>query len=448
MGHPTVQFLGGVREIGGNKVVVEDGPDRVLFDFGPSFSPVYEQYWGQYLQPRSSSPVKDRLEFGLLPRVEGLYTNDALAGTDIPRTDPSFQAIFVSHAHMDHAGHLNLVDGRIPVYASEGTRSLLDAIEESTTTKYGEHPWRTLQFGTPVSVGRIDVVPMPVDHSIPGATGFLVRTSEGTIVYTGDFRQHGPRGEESVKFLEAAGEEKPIALITEGTRAGPDPRKQFTEEGVRGGVDTILERSKRLALVSSYPRDLDRLTTLYQSAIAADRELVVSLRTAFLLASVHKEFPTIALPVPGESEGVRVYRRPKSRYFPWERPYLDDAVDAAWVTKYGPKLLLSLELSHFAELIDLRPDPGSPYIHSMSEPFSEDDLDDQMMHRWLEHFGLAFHQFHASGHASGPELEKIVGAMHPKHLFPIHTEHPEAFARWSDRTIAPELGTVYSIAKD
>jgi ribonuclease J len=445
VGHPTIRFLGGVREIGGNKVIVEDGPDRILIDFGPSFSPVWEQYWGQYLQPRTASPVKDYLEFGLLPRVEGLFSEEALAGSDLKPTEPEFQGVFVSHAHLDHAGHLKLLDPRIPVYVSEGTGTLLDTIEESTYTRYGEHPWHRMPYGTPVTIGKLEVVPLPVDHSIPGASGFLIRTSEGTIVYTGDFRQHGPRAAETHRFFEAALAEKPAVLITEGTRAGPDPRPQFSEEGVRQGVDDLLARSKQLALVTSYPRDLDRFATMYQAARAVGRSLVVSLRTAYLLSSAHRAFPSIPMPVPGESEGVYVYRRPKSRYFPWERPFLDNPVDAPWVKQHGSELLLSLEMSHFAELIDLRPEPGSPFIHSMSEPFSEDDVDDQMMHRWLEHFGLSFHQYHASGHASGPELESIVRTLRPGVVYPVHTEHPEAFGGWAPRTVSPELNEPYRV---
>ena len=49
----SVSFLGGVREIGGNKILIEDGPDRILFDFGPSFSPRLEEYYANYLQPRA-----------------------------------------------------------------------------------------------------------------------------------------------------------------------------------------------------------------------------------------------------------------------------------------------------------------------------------------------------------------------------------------------------------
>jgi len=80
----TIRFLGGVREIGGNKILIEDGPDRVLFDFGPSFSPRVEEYYVNFLQPRSTSRAKDLLEFDLIPRVSGLYAREALGDGDLP----------------------------------------------------------------------------------------------------------------------------------------------------------------------------------------------------------------------------------------------------------------------------------------------------------------------------------------------------------------------------
>ncbi|MGI0154867.1 MAG: MBL fold metallo-hydrolase, partial [Thermoplasmata archaeon] len=302
---PTrITFLGGVREIGGNKVLIEDGPDRILFDFGPSFSPRMEQFYVDYLQPRSASPVQDLLEFDLLPRIEGLYSREALADADLAYRAPEVHGLFVSHAHADHAGYLKLVDPAVPVYVGAGTRRLLDAIETSSPSmRYGEHDWRVFADRSSVRVGGIEVVPYPVDHSIPFAYGFLVRTSAGTLVYTGDFREHGPRAADTRAFLEAAAAEVPAALVIEGTRAGPDPRRNLTEAGVREGVDRVLETTPSLALACTYPRDVDRLQTLYDAARAADRELLVSARTAYLLREIAPLFPAGALPVVGRSPG-------------------------------------------------------------------------------------------------------------------------------------------------
>lgn len=442
---PTFTFLGGVHEIGGNKILVEDGPDRILLDFGPSFSPRWEEYYVNYLQPRSTSPAKDLLEFGLVPRVEGLYAREALADADLAWKPPEVHAIFISHAHADHAGHLNLVDPDIPVHVGEGTRDLLRAIESSTAMKYGEHDWRTFRDRTPVRIGRIEVVPYPVDHSVPFAYGFLIRTSEGTVAYTGDFRHHGPRAADTHGFFRAAAEERPAALLIEGTRAGPDPRRNLSESGVRSEVDRLLEHHAGLALACTYPRDIDRLTTLHSAACAAERELVVSARTAFLLDAIAPRWSSGNLPRPGAAGGVVVYQRKKKRFYEWEKTYLDGALSAEEVRARGERYLLALDLMHFPELIDLRPPRGTPFVHSMSEPFTEDDVDDRVMHNWLDHFGLAFHQMHASGHASAGELFDLIREVRPGTVYPIHTEHPEAFEVLGPSVRPPELGRAYPV---
>lgn len=444
---PTVRFLGGVREIGGNKIVVEDGPDRILFDFGPSFSPAFEEFYVDFLQPRSTSPVKDLLEFGLIPRLEGLYSMEALAQSDLAYRPPEFHAVFVTHAHADHAGYLRYIDPSIPVYVGPGTRQLLQSIEESTMQKYGDHDYRTFTDRAPVQVGSIEVVPYPVDHSIPFAYGYLVRTSEGAFAYSGDFRKHGPRAGSTHQFFEEVAREKPAVLAIEGTRAGPDPRANLSEAGVREHVDRILGETADLALACTYPRDVDRLTTLYGAAEAADRTLVISVRTAYLLQSLAGLYPAGTIPLPGKSPRLAVYGRRKKSFFKYERPYLDTALSAEEVRAQGRRYLLALDFYHFPELIDLRPPKGTPYVHSMSEPFSEDDVSDHVLHNWLDHFGLRFHQAHASGHASANELFEIVRGVRPETVYPIHTEHPEAFQRLGPRVRLPEVGASYAIGR-
>jgi ribonuclease J len=90
-----------------------------------------------------------------------------------------------------------------------------------------------------------------------------------------------------------------------------------------------------------------------------------------------------------------------------------------------------LSFYDFAEMIDMRPAPGSEFIHSMSEPFTDEDLGYEVMRNWIDHFKLRFHQLHASGHASRDALSAMIGAVKPRNVIPIHTEHPELFERIS-----------------
>jgi mRNA degradation ribonuclease J1/J2 len=66
----------------------------------------------------------------------------------------------------------------------------------------------------------------------------------------------------------------------------------------------------------------------------------------------------------------------------------------------------------------------------MSEPFSEEDIEDTVMHNWLDHFKLRFHQVHASGHMSKDQLIGMVKEINPKQAFPVHTENAELFKKF------------------
>jgi mRNA degradation ribonuclease J1/J2 len=139
------------------------------------------------------------------------------------------------------------------------------------------------------------------------------------------------------------------------------------------------------------------------------------------------------------------YKRKKSGsyddkdYFLWERAFMDKMATYDYVRKHQKDLVMDLDFYQFTELIDIRPQPGSHFIHSMSEPFSEEDIEDQVMHNWINHFQLLFHQMHASGHMNKEQLAEMVNYIKPKTLFPVHTENQLLFKTYysSVQTIAP-----------
>jgi len=100
----SLTFHGGVNEIGGNKILLEYGDTRIWLDFGKSFT-MGEDYYTSWLQPRRSNGLKDYFEFNLLPRLPGLYAEDKLAHTKLKHEEPSYDGVFISHAHADARAH-------------------------------------------------------------------------------------------------------------------------------------------------------------------------------------------------------------------------------------------------------------------------------------------------------------------------------------------------------
>jgi ribonuclease J len=74
------------------------------------------------------------------------------------------------------------------------------------------------------------------------------------------------------------------------------------------------------------------------------------------------------------------------------------------------------------------------------------ELSQDRMIRWLKYFkinaknGYNPYHIHASGHASGPEIQEMIDKIKPKLLVPIHTEHAEMFRNFKGKVHRPKVG--------
>jgi len=124
---------------------------------------------------------------------------------------------------------------------------------------------------------------------------------------------------------------------------------------------------------------------------------------------------------------------------------MDKMVTHEFVHKNQGNLVMDLNFYQFAELIDINPDSGSHFIHSMSEPFSEEDIEDKVMHNWLDHFKMRFHQLHASGHMNRHQLTDLINRIKPKRIFPIHTENQQLFKKKCSNVQTIKCGREYTL---
>jgi ribonuclease J len=101
-------------------------------------------------------------------------------------------------------------------------------------------------------------------------------------------------------------------------------------------------------------------------------------------------------------------------------------------------------------MINIKPQPGSSFIFSTSEPFNEEmEMQRDKYTNWLDHFGLPMYHIHCSGHIMPTEVRKVIERIAPKRFFPVHTENPGLFARYVSDITKVELaqkGIVYEIS--
>ncbi len=423
-GEVTLTFYGGVNEVGGNKVLLEDRDVKILLDFGVSFSARSRYYSGPFLSPRSELSL---LELGMLPRLPGVYKFDESEG--------DVDAVFLSHSHMDHAAYISFLKPYIPIYCGETTKIVLKALSQVRPAglefDIRHVQLKTFRTGEIVKIGHVKVEPIHVDHSVPGSYGFIVHTSSGAIVYTGDFRVHGTRPDMTEDFVKRAKEAEPIAMIPEGTNL--TGAHVSSEPEVRRELIEVVRQSAGLVLADFSYTDIDRLRSFYEAVKEVGRRLVITLKQAYLLKELKKDE---RLDIPSlNDENILLFQREKEKYYKWEKELLDEyndkVVDAYDVSKKQNDLVLTLPLHSLEELIYIRPIAGSCYILSASEPFNEEmEMDYERLTNWLEHHGLPQYHIHVSGHIMPLQLKRVIDEVRAKKVFPVHTDRQELLSKF------------------
>ncbi len=414
-----ITFYGGAAEIGGNMILVRDGDARIMLDFGMSLGERGRFFSEPFLSPRNESGL---IGLGIIPDLAGLYKGQG----DIPA-----DAVFLSHAHIDHSMSISLLNRQIPVYCGETTKMILEALSNARPGGFENDlegiQFKTFRTGDRLKIHGIEVEPLHVDHSMPGSYGFLVHTSAGTIAYSGDFRAHGPRADMTHEFAEKAEKSKPELFLCEGTNLVRGDLQ--SEAGVSEKVEHVVGKTKGLVLANFSTADLDRLRTFYEVTRKNERLLAVSLRQAYLLQALSND-KHLSIPDISHDPNMVVYQRSKKTYYNWEKDVMKNSTvkTSKDVKEDREKYVLAASSYDMNEVLDIKPDAGGAFINSSSEPFNEEmEIDHERFVNWLDHFGLPMYQIHSSGHMMPTELRETIAKVSPSTLVPIHTEQPKLY---------------------
>ena len=516
-----ITVYGGAREIGGNQILLRDGDTSVFLDFGYRFSISNEYFFSDFLKLRDSNGLNDYFEMNAIPPIPEIYRTDYLRHDGYAGPIRPVDAVLISHAHMDHTGQLNLLNEETPFYASDVTIEIMRQMEAASNQMHniedgekfgyyenskgkpsriekarsGRPRWEHPLSSKPGGIGPLDIEMIRVDHSLPGAAAYIIRTSKGTIAYTGDLRFHGKHPEYTKNFVEKAASEGIDLLITEGTRVArkqdlqkEEERKKegdynnltpddFETEGdIEAGVSGyIADVGKGMVIVNFPERDIDRLMSFYRAAVDSDRILAISPQQAMIMTALYEKNllergKDIANPLKDEHLRIFVRRagygevcdRNGSAADTWQQDYAsvgfkefiiehqDRIVCWKDLRAEPERYVLSLNNYYITELIDLRPPEGSLYIKSSTEPFDMDmELDWQKLTRWLARFNLlkGMKTAHVSGHASRDEIREMVEAIGPGMVMPVHTtdDGVETFKNWFGNVVEMSYGDRYEM---
>ena len=503
----------GANGIGGNKIYLEEKGSGVFLDFGKNFGK-YGVFYEEFLKNRDTRGIHDLMYLDLLPKLN-IYRPDLVPSDLVLGQFPSLNvaAVLLTHAHLDHCGNIGMLQKDIPLVASPESIVIMKGMQDTgvtsleTDTAYfsprqptdekglylssiagmnyqgrdfccTEEPSEALASFLSRKPGQdgkrakkldpgkcccldglafpFEISAHPVDHSIFGATAYILR-GETTVAYTGDFRLHGKQEGATRQFIRQARDAS--VLITEGTRAGPSEEEKTTEKSVCQACRESVESSSGLVMADFSPRNFERLESFQEIAKKSGRQLVAMAKDVYMLHNLQ------CINGSCSTEGLGIYSEitDKSRR-KWEQEvvlplYGDRYFDHTTIRESPESYILCFSFFDMKHLLDIKPQGGT-YIYSACEAFNEEmQIDFKRLWHWLKRFDinscgfslgengeLGFEKrYHASGHASGEDITWAIEQIDPDCIVPVHTEARDWFAKRFENVQLVEEGKRYNL---
>jgi ribonuclease J len=385
------QIHRGADEVGGSCIELEAAGERIVLDLG-------RPLWA----------TRDHAI--ALPDVAGLATHD-----------PTLRAVVISHPHPDHYGLA--LDVAAPIVMGEAGWRILAEASFFTGSPAPRAPVAFLRDHQPMTLGPFTVTPYLNDHSAFDAYSLLVEADGRRLFYTGDFRAHGRKRGVFERLLR----DRPNVdvLLMEGTNIREDADPEAcgpSEVDVEASVAALARQTRGLVLAAFSAQNIDRLVTMFRAAKRSGRELVLDLYGATMAAA------TGLATIPQASwDGVRVFlpRGQKARILQAEAFDRAHAVRASRI--YGEELreragelIMLFRGSMIRELDAAGCLDGAALAWSMWPGYLRDESGSELQ-AWATERGIPLSHHHASGHAFIPDLRRLVDALAPDRVVPIHS---------------------------
>ncbi len=187
--------------------------------------------------------------------------------------------IVLTHAHEDHLGALTQLWPflRAPVYATPFTAALL----AGKISSYGspeQFDVTEMPLGSRFDVGPFNVEYVGMTHSIPESNALVIRTPEGAIFHSGDWKLDpepvvGALVDE--KRLMEVGEEGIDVLICDSTNVLKEGHS-ISEGEVARSLARIIKDAPKRVIVTAFSSNVARIKAVAMAAKEANRYVVVA----------------------------------------------------------------------------------------------------------------------------------------------------------------------------
>jgi ribonuclease J len=396
--------VGGLEEVGKNCMIVEHEDDIVVIDMGFQF------------------PEEDMLGIDyVIPDIQYLVERKQ-----------RIKGILITHGHLDHIGALpyTLPDlGFPPIYGSKLSLGLVKKqLEEHKMVKQVKMI-ETNNVDT-YTFGSLEVKFFRVNHSIPDSLGMMIRSPQGTMVHTGDFK---------FDFTPADGIESDIGKMAQFGREGVDmlfsdstnatkPGHTISERVVGANLERAIADVEGRIIIACFASLIGRIQQIIDYAERHNRKVFLAGGSMVRNSEIAQELGFLKIPK-GMVMDVSTVNRYEDK----------DVLILTTGSQGEPMAALSRMAGGSHAQVKIK--PGDTVVVSASPILGNEksvaDLMDNLARLGAQLVHNRIMDVHTSGHGQQEDLKMMMSLIKPKHFVPIHGNY---FMRQAHAELAPHVG--------
>lgn len=384
--------LGGLGEVGKNMTIFEWNNKILILDVGLMF-------------PEENMPGVDCV----IPNTEYLKGKEQ-----------NIVGVIFTHGHYDHIGAVpyifkNIIKPHVPVYAGPLTKGIILKRQEDVP----HQPRLIINEITPnlkLDFGEIKVEFFPQAHTIPDNFGIVIKTPNGNIVHTSDFKfDLTPMYGTPTNFdqLKAIANEPTWLLMSDSTGA-EDEGHSMSEKVIFENLDTIFSQAKGRIIASSFGSLINRIQQLivlsekHGRYVAIDGSTIkTNLEMCRNLGYMKFEKGTIISPKKIQD-------------------YPENKVTLICTGAQGEQQAVLMRIAS-GEYPYLKVKKGDTVIFSSSvvpgNERSVQNVKDEFYRQKANVYHYKMMDIHASGHAKKEDLREMINIFKPKFFMPVHGQY-------------------------
>ena len=381
--------LGGLDGIGKNMTVFECGDDMVLVDAGLMF-------------PDDSQPGIDLV----LPDYTYVLENEE-----------KLRGIIVTHGHEDHTGSLPYLlqdlNNKVPIFSSKLTLGFIEG--KLSEFRIRAPKFREVKGGSHVNLGGISLDFFSMTHSIPGALGVFIRTNQGTVMHTGDFKlDQTPIDGVTPDYAAISRFAKQgIDLLLSDSTNATVPGFTKSEAEVGPNLLHAIKNAPGRVFVASFSSHIHRLQQICDAARMCGRKVVVTGRSMLTNTRVARELGYLNIDDADIIDAFDIDNLPDDKIVVMCTGSQGEPLSALSRMANGEHKTLSIHEGDTV-ILSATPVPGNEKaVQQVVNSLAKLGCD-----VWDKNRALV----HVSGHGSQEELKLLMAMAKPTYFMPVHGE--------------------------